>query len=92
MRKRLNLRDVASVCTTWFVVVPLGVSPFCLPSRSELFVLGFSVQGGYFIISGTEKVIVAQENMAANHVYVFKKVVFFFFVPFLLRWFRVRAF
>jgi len=30
-------------------------------------------QGGYFIISGGEKVIVAQERMATNFVYVFNK-------------------
>jgi len=30
-------------------------------------------QGGYFIINGGEKVIIAQERMATNHVYVFKK-------------------
>ena len=30
-------------------------------------------QGGYFIIGGGEKVIVAQERMATNFVYVFKK-------------------
>lgn len=30
-------------------------------------------QGGYFVINGSEKVILAQERMAANHVYVFKK-------------------
>jgi len=30
-------------------------------------------QGGYFIINGSEKVILAQEKMASNHVYVFKK-------------------
>jgi DNA-directed RNA polymerase II subunit RPB2 len=30
-------------------------------------------QGGYFIINGSEKVIIAQEKMATNHVYVFKK-------------------
>lgn len=30
-------------------------------------------QGGYFIINGGEKVIVAQERMANNFVYVFKK-------------------
>lgn len=30
-------------------------------------------QGGYFIINGSEKVIIAQEKMSTNHVYVFKK-------------------
>ena len=29
--------------------------------------------GGYFIINGSEKVLIAQERMAANHVYVFAK-------------------
>ncbi|GKE05572.1 DNA-directed RNA polymerase II subunit RPB2 [Tanacetum coccineum] len=30
-------------------------------------------QGGYFIINESEKVLIAQENMSTNHVYVFKK-------------------
>ena len=30
-------------------------------------------QGGYFIINGGEKVLIAQEKMSLNHVYVFKK-------------------
>ena len=30
-------------------------------------------QGGYFVINGSEKVLIAQEKMASNHVYVFKK-------------------
>jgi len=30
-------------------------------------------KGGYFIINGSEKVLIAQERMATNHVYVFKK-------------------
>ncbi|MCO5565838.1 hypothetical protein L7F22_019513 [Adiantum nelumboides] len=29
--------------------------------------------GGYFVINGSEKVLIAQERMAANHVYVFSK-------------------
>ena len=31
------------------------------------------MQGGYFIINGSEKVLIAQERMANNHVYVFRK-------------------
>ncbi|CUG26907.1 DNA-directed RNA polymase III, putative [Bodo saltans] len=30
-------------------------------------------QGGYFVINGTEKVLVAQERQAANHVYAFTR-------------------
>uniref|UniRef100_A0A0A9WUG5 DNA-directed RNA polymerase n=1 Tax=Lygus hesperus TaxID=30085 RepID=A0A0A9WUG5_LYGHE len=30
-------------------------------------------QGGYFIVNGTEKVLIAQERQAANHVYVFSR-------------------
>ena len=30
-------------------------------------------QGGYFVINGTEKVIIAQERQAANHVYSFTR-------------------
>jgi len=31
------------------------------------------VQGGYFIVNGSEKVLIAQERMASNHVAVYKK-------------------
>lgn len=30
-------------------------------------------QGGYFVINGSEKVLIAQEKMSTNHVYVFQK-------------------
>lgn len=30
-------------------------------------------QGGYFVINGSEKVLIAQERMANNHVYCFRK-------------------
>ncbi|KAK1375316.1 DNA-directed RNA polymerase [Heracleum sosnowskyi] len=30
-------------------------------------------QGGYFIVNGSEKVLIAQEKMCTNHVFVFKK-------------------
>lgn len=32
-----------------------------------------SLQGGYFIVNGSEKVLIAQERMASNHVAVYKK-------------------
>ena len=35
--------------------------------------LSFDLQGGYFIVNGSEKVLIAQERMANNQVYVFKK-------------------
>jgi DNA-directed RNA polymerase II subunit RPB2 len=31
-------------------------------------------QGGYFVVNGSEKVLLAQERMSANHVFVFTKV------------------
>ena len=31
-------------------------------------------QGGYFVVNGSEKVLIAQERMANNHVYVFRYV------------------
>ena len=42
---------------------------------NELSRLGECVfdSGGYFVINGSEKVLIAQEKMAPNHVYVFKK-------------------
>jgi len=42
--------------------------------RKDLCVVGECEydEGGYFIINGGEKVIIAQEKMSTNHVYVFK--------------------
>ena len=53
-------------------------SSFCVLNsidESDLFALNECQydQGGYFIINGSEKVLIAQERMAANHVYVFGK-------------------
>ncbi len=38
---------------------------FCMSNHKQ--------QGGYFVINGGEKVLIAQERMANNHVYVFKR-------------------
>lgn len=53
-------------------------SSYCVLSTSstqELMSMGECPydQGGYFIINGSEKVLIAQERMANNHVYVFSK-------------------
>lgn len=44
----------------------------CLLSYAELSECPLD-PGGYFIINGSEKVIIAQEKMATNGVYVFQK-------------------
>lgn len=62
----------------------LGLVPIMLRSRycilnsrmdRDLTKVGECVfdQGGYFVINGSEKVIIAQERLSNNHVYVFKK-------------------
>ena len=53
-------------------------SDFCALSglgSSDLSTLGECPldQGGYFVVNGSEKVLIAQERMAHNHVYVFRK-------------------
>ncbi|KAF7683634.1 DNA-directed RNA polymerase II subunit RPB2 [Astathelohania contejeani] len=64
--------------------VPIGALPIMLRSSycilhglsdKDLIELGECPydQGGYFIINGSEKVIIAQERMATNEVYVFEK-------------------
>eukprot|EP00743_Colponemidia_sp_Colp-15_P004321 GILK01004661.1.p1 GENE.GILK01004661.1~~GILK01004661.1.p1 ORF type:complete len:1171 (+),score=217.57 GILK01004661.1:162-3674(+) len=59
--------------------VPLMLrSKYCIlsgGSDKDLTMLGECVydQGGYFIINGSEKVLIAQERMANNFVYVFHK-------------------
>ena len=69
---------------TDFSTVSLGYVPlmlkseFCLlkdKSDLDLSKVGECVfdQGGYFVINGSEKVMIAQERMSNNHVYVFRK-------------------
>lgn len=64
----------------WFTVqIPMMLqSAYCWlhsleeGERAKMSECGFD-QGGYFIINGMEKVLIAQEKMASNFVYVFKK-------------------
>ncbi|KAJ1460650.1 hypothetical protein M885DRAFT_508737 [Pelagophyceae sp. CCMP2097] len=62
----------------------LGYVPIMLRSRfcvladksdKELCEFGECIydQGGYFVINGSEKVVIAQERMSNNHVYCFRK-------------------
>src|SRR5579859_2718409 len=58
------------------VLVSVGVWGLMLGlEESELYELNECPydQGGYFVINGSEKVIIAQERSAANTVQVFKK-------------------
>jgi len=72
------------VNTKTFTRIKLGNIPLMLRSRlcilnrrmdRDLTKVGECVfdQGGYFVINGSEKVIIAQERLSNNHVYVFKK-------------------
>uniref|UniRef100_A0A7S3JNU3 DNA-directed RNA polymerase subunit beta n=1 Tax=Aureoumbra lagunensis TaxID=44058 RepID=A0A7S3JNU3_9STRA len=73
-------RDLRKECPKEFIgYVPIMLrSRFCVLSErsdKELCELGECVydQGGYFIINGSEKVVVAQERMSSNYVYCFRK-------------------
>ncbi|KAM5533937.1 hypothetical protein V8D89_012362 [Ganoderma adspersum] len=63
----------------WIGKVPIMLrSTYCILHElgdKELFDLNECPydSGGYFIINGSEKVLIAQERMATNHVYVFAK-------------------
>ncbi|EIN13988.1 DNA-dependent RNA polymerase II second largest subunit [Punctularia strigosozonata HHB-11173 SS5] len=63
----------------WIGKVPIMLrSTFCILHdipENDLFDLNECPydSGGYFIINGSEKVLIAQERMATNHVYVFAK-------------------
>ncbi|OBZ78747.1 DNA-directed RNA polymerase II subunit RPB2 [Grifola frondosa] len=63
----------------WIGKVPIMLrSTFCILrglTDEELYDLNECPydSGGYFIINGSEKVLIAQERMATNHVYVFAK-------------------
>mmetsp|Transcript_40541 Transcript_40541/g.53359 ORF Transcript_40541/g.53359 Transcript_40541/m.53359 type:complete len:1186 (+) Transcript_40541:199-3756(+) len=71
--------DVKECPKEFFGYVPIMLrSSYCVLSDKtdkELTELGECVydQGGYFVINGSEKVLIAQERMSTNHVYAFKK-------------------
>lgn len=75
-----EVEDVDSEYQKVFIgKVPLMVrSSYCiLYGESDENLVGMGEcpydQGGYFIINGSEKVLIAQERMSNNHVYVFAK-------------------
>lgn len=63
--------------------VPIGNIPvmvrssFCMTSNNHSDLLNYKEctfdNGGYFIVNGSEKVIVAQERMSTNYVHIFSK-------------------
>lgn len=70
--------------TKSLTMIKLGFVPIMLRSRycilnsrmnRDLTKVGECVfdRGGYFVINGSEKVIIAQERLSNNHVYVFQK-------------------
>ncbi|KAF5312638.1 hypothetical protein D9619_002953 [Psilocybe cf. subviscida] len=71
--------DADSWARIWIGKVPIMLrSTFCILhglEDQELYDLNECPydSGGYFIINGSEKVLIAQERMATNHVYVFAK-------------------
>ena len=71
--------DESKVLRVSFGQIPIMVkSKFCVQNdlnEKDIINLGECPydQGGYFIITGGEKVIIAQERMASNTVHVFKK-------------------
>ncbi|KAL5714269.1 DNA-directed RNA polymerase [Ranunculus cassubicifolius] len=83
LRKGYDGEEVSENVETYSKVfigkVPIMIrSTYCTlnnNSEKDLMELGECPydQGGYFIINGSEKVLIAQEKMSTNHVYVFKK-------------------
>lgn len=76
-----NLHCTCNIRVTffWLCKVPIMLrSTFCILrglQDQDLYDLNECPydSGGYFIINGSEKVLIAQERMATNHVYVFAK-------------------
>ena len=74
-----DIQDTTTYDKVYLGEVPIMLrSDYCnLAERSErdLMELGECPydQGGYFVINGSEKVLIAQERMANNHVFVFRK-------------------
>lgn len=74
-----EVKDVDQQSKVFIGKVPIMLrSQYCMLSdcsEKDLADLGECQydQGGYFIVSGGEKVLIAQEKMSHNHVYVFKR-------------------
>ncbi|RYH08862.1 hypothetical protein EON65_40585 [archaeon] len=81
---KVDWRNDLPINSKRFDMIKLGNIPIMLRSRycilnsrmdRDLTKVGECVfdQGGYFVINGSEKVMIAQERLSNNHVYVFKK-------------------
>lgn len=73
------IREKGTDSGAWGVQVPIMLqSQFCILdnlSEKDMYELNECPydKGGYFVINGSEKVLIAQERMATNRVYVFAK-------------------
>jgi DNA-directed RNA polymerase II subunit RPB2 len=81
---KFDWKNDIPIHTKKFDMIKLGHVPIMLRSRycilssstdRDLTKVGECVfdQGGYFVINGSEKVVIAQERLCNNHVYVFRK-------------------
>ncbi len=81
---KFDWKNDTPIHTKKFDMMKLGNIPIMVRSRycnlnsrmdRDLTKVGECVfdQGGYFVINGSEKVVIAQERLSNNHVYVFKK-------------------
>jgi DNA-directed RNA polymerase II subunit RPB2 len=81
---KFDWRHDTAILTKKFDMIKLGNVPIMLRSYycslssctdRDLTKIGECVfdQGGYFVINGSEKVVIAQERLSNNHVYVFQK-------------------
>ena len=67
---RLPIGKVPIMLKSTYCLLSISQNPLIDKNLTDLKECTYD-QGGYFIINGSEKVLVAQERMSSNHVYVF---------------------